>query len=135
MVQNNNRSAAYQYLFREVVVEYNFYCTFTNDASIEYLLNPFAYNEDLMDLEDKLKDRVNELLLINLSDNHYKIIKLHLEDFTQIEISKQITLKVNQSSIHNSIKVIVKKMRAICSNDTICKQLLFEMNELRELRF
>lgn len=146
MEKRKNRSDHYQHLLLETACSNEMMESFSESDSIYSRLNPFAYNEDLLDLEDQLKEQfwriVNELL----TPRQRAVLKLASEGYTQMEIAKK--LKVNQSSITKSLNGNVdykngkkvyggsrKKILKIIENDPKIKEILEKMKELRELKW
>jgi predicted DNA-binding protein YlxM (UPF0122 family) len=116
---------------------------FSNQDAIYNRLNPFAYNEDLMDLEDQLKIEFWRIVE-TLTDRQKEVIRLYADGYTQMEIAKK--LKVNQSSITKSLNGNVdykdkskkkiyggasKRLRRIIDTDNRIKNILDRINEVR----
>jgi DNA-binding CsgD family transcriptional regulator len=115
---------------------------FCNEDSIYNRLNPFEYNEDLMDLEDQLKKEFWRVVDTLLTPRQREVIRLYADGYTQMEIAKM--LNVNQSSITKSLNGNVdykngkkiyggarKKIRKIIENDEKIKEILDKMVEAR----
>lgn len=141
-----NRSDKYQYLLLETVCSNDMMESFANEESIYKRLNPFAYSEEILELEDQLKVEfwriVNELL----TPRQREVIRLYADGYTQMEIAKM--LNVNQSSITKSLNGNVdykngkkiyggarKKMKKIIENDKKIKEILQKIAELRDDTF
>jgi DNA-binding CsgD family transcriptional regulator len=119
---------------------------FCNEDSIYNRLNPFEYNEDLMELEDQLKKEFWRVVDTLLTSRQREVIRLYADGYTQMEIAKM--LDVNQSSITKSLNGNVdykngkkvyggarKKIRKIIESDEKIKSLLKQMNEIRESKW
>jgi len=142
------RSDKYQQIFHETYAGDEFLATFNNTQSLSGLLNPFEYNEEVLDLEDELKRKFWAIAELVLTENQKKIIKLKCDGYTQVEIAK--ILDLNQSSICKCIQGnvdysvkgkpkiyggAVKKLRKLVLKNTEIKELLDRINELKEERF
>jgi len=141
--RRRNRSDSYQFVLLETVVSNDMMESFANEDSIYSKLNPFAYNEDLMDLEDQLKKEFWRVVNTLLTPRQREVIRLYADGKTQMEIAKQ--LNVNQSSITKSLNGNVdykngkkiyggarKKIRKIVESDEVIKGILDRMMEIRE---
>jgi DNA-binding CsgD family transcriptional regulator len=146
MEKRKNRSDKYQYLLLETACSNDMMEAFSNDDSIYHRLNPFAYNEELLDLEDQLKQEFWRVVDDLLTPRQKAVLKLASEGYTQMEIAKK--LKVNQSSITKSLNGNVdykngrrvyggskKKILKIIENDEKIKDILNKMRELRESKW
>lgn len=115
---------------------------FSNEDSICHRLNPFEYNEELLDLEDQLKVEFWRIVNTLLTPRQKEVIKLYADGYTQMEIAKM--LNVNQSSITKSLNGNVdykngkkvyggakKKINKIIENDVKIKEILTKMATLR----
>lgn len=97
-----NRSDKYQHIYFECSVANDVLDIFSNDDSIhDRLCGPYAYNEELLDLQDQLKKEFWRIVDGCLTERQAEVIKLYADGYTQMEIAK--TLKVNQSSIAKNI--------------------------------
>jgi DNA-binding CsgD family transcriptional regulator len=143
MNKRQNRSDRYQWILLETVCSNDMMEAFSNDDSISARLNPFQYNEDLMDLEDQLKVEFWRVVDTLLTDRQREVIRLYADGYTQMEIAKM--LNVNQSSITKSLNGNVdykngkrvyggarKKIRKIIENDERIKEILQKISEVRE---
>ena len=146
MEKRKNRSDHYQYILLETVCSNDMMEAFSNDDSISARLNPFQYNEDLLDLEDQLKKEFWRVINTLLTPRQKEVIKLYSDGYTQMEIAKM--LNVNQSSITKSLNGNVdykngkrvyggakKKIKKIIENDERIKEILNKMSDLREERW
>ena len=115
---------------------------------MSYRLQPFDYNEKLLDLREELKFRMWELIEIGVTERQKEVLKLYVSGLTQNEMAKQ--LGINQTSIHkilagnisykeNSFKTkkvryggVIKKVRKLCKDDPAIQKILKEISELCE---
>jgi DNA-binding CsgD family transcriptional regulator len=146
MEKRKNRSDKYQWVLLETVCSNDMMEAFCNEDSIYNRLNPFEYNEDLMELEDQLKKEFWRVVDTLLTSRQREVIRLYADGYTQMEIAKM--LDVNQSSITKSLNGNVdykngkkvyggarKKIRKIIESDEKIKSLLKQMNEIRESKW
>lgn len=143
MERRKNRSDKYQWVLLETVCSNDMLESFCNEDSISARLNPFEYNEDLMELEEQLKKEFWRVVDTLLTPRQREVIRLYADGYTQMEIAKM--LNVNQSSITKSLNGNVdykngkkiyggarKKIRKIIENDDRIKEILSEMQACRE---
>jgi predicted transcriptional regulator len=143
MEKRKNRSDSYQYLLLETVCSNDMMESFCNADSISARLNPFQYNEDLIDLEEQLKKEFWKIVDNLLTPRQREVIRLYADGYTQMEIAK--ILNINQSSITKSLNGNVdykngkkiyggarKKIRKIIENHEKIKSILKQMAEVRE---
>lgn len=143
MERRRNRSEKYQWVLLETVCSNDMMEVFSNSDGISYRLNPFQYDEKLIELEEQLKVEFWRVVNTLLTDRQKQVIKLYADGYTQIEIAKM--LGVNQSSITKSLNGNVdykngkkvyggakKKIEKIIQNDQKIKDILNKMNEIRE---
>lgn len=141
--KRQNRSDKYQYLLLETVVSNEMLEAFSNEESIYKRLNPFAYNEEIMELEDELKHEFWRIVETLLTTRQREVIRLYSDGYTQMEIAKM--LNVNQSSITKSLNGNVdykngkkiyggskKKLLRIIQNDSKIKDILRRIQDLRD---
>jgi hypothetical protein len=100
MEKRDNRSNHYQHLFAESSYSNEMMEAFSNEFSLYNRLNPFEYNEDLMDLEEQLRKEFWRIV-DTLTERQRTVIRLSASGMTQMEIAKE--LNVNQSSITKCI--------------------------------
>lgn len=116
---------------------------FCNEDSISARLNPFEYNEELIELEEQLKKEFWRVVDTLLTPRQREVIRLYADGYTQMEIAKM--LNVNQSSITKSLNGNVdykngkkvyggarKKIRKIIESDEKIKDILKRMSDCRE---
>lgn len=143
MEKRRNRSDKYQYILLETVCSNDMMEAFSNEESIYKRLNPFSYNEEIMNLEDELKLEFWRIVETLLTPRQREVIRLYSDGYTQMEIAKM--LNVNQSSITKSLNGNVdykngkkiyggakKKLNKIIQNDTKIKDILRRIQELRD---
>lgn len=143
MEKRSNRSDKYQWVLLETVCSNDMMEAFSNDDSISSRLNPFQYNEDLLDLEDQLKIEFWRVVDTLLTPRQREVIRLYADGYTQMEIAKM--LNVNQSSITKSLNGNVdykngkkvyggarKKIKKIIEGDEKIREILKKMSDLRE---
>ena len=99
--RRSQRSDKYQYLLLETVCSAEMMEAFCNEDSISARLNPFDYNEHLIDLQEQLKVEFWRVVNSQLTKRQRDVITLYAEGYTQMEIAK--ILNVNQSSITKSL--------------------------------
>mgnify|MGYP003478373584 FL=1 len=143
-MSRKTRSQAYQYKFAEIATTGEFLESFSNSSSLGSSLNPFHYDEKVLELEDKLKEKIFLLCESILTENQKNIFKLTRSGLTQIEIAKK--LNINQSSVtkclygnidytHGKPRVYggcLQKIKKYISKNIEIQELLNELLELRE---
>lgn len=142
-----SRSDKYQYLILEIQFDNEILASFSNNNSISGYLNPFKYDEEVLDLQDKLKERFWLLAEKSLTPLQFNVMKMLNDGYTQQEIAN--SLNVNQSSICKCIKGNTsyspgkeakmyggyqKKLKRVVTEDKEIMDLLNQINELREER-
>ena len=143
MERRKNRSDKYQWVLLETVCSNDMLESFCNEDSITARLNPFEYNEGLLELEDQLKKEFWRVVDTLLTPRQKEVIRLYADGYTQMEIAKM--LNVNQSSITKSLNGNVdykngkkvyggarKKIRKIIENDDKIKSILAQMQAARD---
>src|SRR5271170_434730 len=143
MERRKNRSDHYQYILLETVCSNDMMEAFCNEDSISARLNPFEYDEDLIELEDQLKKEFWRVVDTLLTSRQREVIRLYADGYTQMEIAKM--LNVNQSSITKSLNGNVdykngkkiyggakKKINKIIQNDEKITEILRKIAEVRE---
>lgn len=146
MNKRQNRSDRYQWVLLETVCSNDMMEAFCNEDSISARLNPFEYNEDLIELEEQLKKEFWRVVDTLLTSRQREVIRLYADGYTQMEIAKM--LNVNQSSITKSLNGNVdykngkkiyggarKKIRKIIENDDKIKDILAKMAECRDSKW
>src|SRR5271169_1661611 len=143
MNKRQNRSDKYQWILLETVCSNDMMEAFCNEDSISARLNPFEYNENLIELEEQLKKEFWRVVDTLLTPRQKQVIRLYADGYTQMEIAKM--LNVNQSSITKSLNGNVdykngkkiyggarKKIKKIIEMDDKIKDILQKMQECRE---
>lgn len=143
MNKRQNRSDRYQWVLLETVCSNDMMEAFCNEDSIYNKLNPFEYNENLIELEEQLKKEFWRVVDTLLTPRQREVIRLYADGYTQMEIAKM--LNVNQSSITKSLNGNVdykngkkiyggarKKIRKIIENDDKIKSILIKIQEERD---
>jgi predicted DNA-binding protein YlxM (UPF0122 family) len=147
-IKRPNRSDHYQVFFHEFICSSEMMESFCNEDSISARLNPFEYNESLLELEDRLKQEFWRVVDSLLTSRQKEVIHLYADGYTQMEIAKM--LKVNQSSITKSIngnvdyKNIIdgkgkktvyggtkRKLKKIIEMDDKIQEILAQISEIR----
>jgi predicted DNA-binding protein YlxM (UPF0122 family) len=95
--KRSTRSSKYQHLLVEKAYSNDMMESFCTEDSIQARLNPFEYNEELLDLEDELKKEFWRVVDTLLTPRQKEVIKYMADGYTQMEIAK--VLNVNQSSV------------------------------------
>lgn len=145
-----NRSDRYQWMLLETTVTSEMMESFCNDESIQSRLNPFEYNENLIELEEQLKKEFWRIVNTQLTKRQKEVMRLYAEGLTQMEIAK--LLNVNQSSVTKSIngnvdyknckdgkgngnKIVYggtkKKLRKLIETDGKIQDILADIAEVR----
>lgn len=143
--RKKNRSDHYQWVLLESPCSPEM-LTEAADADSFSQLNPFSYNEELLDLKDQLKAAFWRIIENSLTDRQKEVIKLYSQGHTQTEIAKM--LNVNQSSITKSIngncdyrngrKIYggaLKKIKKIADKDPEVLEILKKISELSSDQF
>ena len=142
--KKQTRSGKYQHVIMETPVSDDFLCSFSNNKSIGAHLNPFQYDERLLELRDQLYKRTLEILHEYGTERQQQLFTLYyIEGKTQEEIAK--LLDCNQSSVTKGLhgntdykygKAIYggleKKLKRLTQKDPTCQAILKQMDEIRE---
>lgn len=99
--RTGNRSNSYQWILLECPCSPEMLAEISDGDGVMSQLNPWKYNEELLDLKDQLKVEMWRLIDTQLTPRQKEVIHLWVEGLTQTEIAKK--LGVNQSSITKSI--------------------------------
>jgi DNA-directed RNA polymerase specialized sigma subunit len=144
MAEKVNRSAHYQSIFNEKSFSHEMLDTFANEESVYKRLNPYSYDERVLELQDQLQTEFWRLLEENLTDRQLEIVNLLKKGKTQQEVAK--ALGINQSSITKSIHGnvdyskkdksvyggIAAKMQRILEKDKRIQEIFRQIAELRD---
>lgn len=98
--RTKNRSDSYQWVLIESACSPEMLAEFADSESISSKLNPFGYNEEFFDLQDRLKAAFWRIVNTQLTKRQREVIVLYTQGFTQIEIAKK--LNVNQCFKENT---------------------------------
>ena len=150
--RTTNRSNGYQSNLLELCVNPFVIADLSLAQGMSYRLQPFNYNEKLMDLREELKARMWQIIDAGVTERQKEVLKLYVMGFTQNEMAKQ--LGINQTSIHkilsgninykaksstykeqskkNRYGGVIKKVRKLCREDGIIQSILQEIAELCE---
>jgi len=139
--RTKNRSDHYQPIICEAPCSPEMLTEVADGDGISTQLNPFNYNEELIELRDQLKAAMWRLIEEELTDRQAEVIKLYALGKTQTEIAKQ--LGINQSSITKSLRGncdyrngkkvyggAQKKLRKIADKDSEIKEILNRISEI-----
>lgn len=142
MEKRPNRSDQYQHLFSEIMYSHEMLSGFSNHEGISSRLCPYQYDEQLLDLQDRLKDEFWRVVKESLSERQGEIIRLiGKEGKTQAEAGK--ALQINQSSVNKQIlgssskdglvnNGSYSKLREAVFADPIIISILAKIEELQE---
>ena len=138
-----NRSDKYQHVLLESPCAPDVLTEFSDARGIGGMLNYAEYNEELYDLQDKLRAAFWRIIKTKLTKRQCEVIQLYADGYTQTEIAK--ILNVNQSSITKSINGncdyrngrriyggAKKKLRKIAATDPEIKDILCKIAEIQE---
>ncbi len=140
--RTKNRSDHYQHLILESSCSSEMLADFAETDSIYSKLNPFGYNEELLELKDQLKVELWRVINTQLTARQKEVITLYAQGLTQIEIAKR--LNVNQSSVTKSLHGNIdyrngrrvyggakKKLKRIADKDEVIQGILKRIAELQ----
>jgi len=99
--RTKNRSDSYQHVLLEQPCSPEMMTEVADSKGISAQLNPFGYNEEILELQDQLKAAFWRLVDTGLTKRQAEVVKLYSQGRTQTEIAK--LLSVNQSSITKSL--------------------------------
>jgi predicted DNA-binding protein YlxM (UPF0122 family) len=138
-----NRSDRYQHVLVEASCSPDMLAEFSDARGIAGIINMSSYDEELFDLQDRLRVELWRIIRTKLTKRQCEVIELYAQGLTQIEIAKK--LNVNQSSITKSIngncdyrngkKVYggaKKKLRRLAGQDPKVQEILKKIAELQE---
>lgn len=142
--RTKNRSDRYQWVLIESPCSPEMLTEFSDSNDIVGQLNPFAYNEEELELKDKLKECFWRLVNTKLTERQREVITLYCQKYTQTEIAKK--LNVNQSSITKSINGnsdyrknekktyggTIKKLKKLSEQDDEIKAIISRLSEISE---
>jgi DNA-binding CsgD family transcriptional regulator len=141
--RTKNRSDYYQHILVECSCAPDVLTKVSDSDGIGARLNPYGYNEEILDLKDQLKVAFWRIVDTKLTSRQRKVIHLYAEGLTQTEIAKK--LNVNQSSItkcingncdyRNGKKIYGgarKKLQKFAEQDSEVQEILSRIAELQE---
>ena len=99
--RSKNRSDSYQHVLLESPCSPEMLTEVADADGIGAQLNPWGYNEELLDLKEQLRKEFWRVVNTQLTKRQKDVISLYFDGYTQTEIAK--ILGVNQSSITKSI--------------------------------
>lgn len=141
--RNKNRSDSYQYILIESPCSPDILTEVADAEGVHSRLNAFGYNEELLDLKEKLKEEFWRLVDENLTERQVEVLHLVAVGKTQTEIAKK--LGVNQSSITKSINGncdyrsdkgkrsyggSLKRISKLVATDKVIQQILNRIQEI-----
>lgn len=139
--RTKNRSDHYQNVICEAPCSPDMLTEVADADGIGAQLNPFGYNEELLELKEVLKEHMWRIIKGGLTKRQSEVIELYAQGLTQTEIAK--LLNVNQSSITKSVngncdyrngrKVYggaKKKLRKIAEKDEDIQKILDRIGEI-----
>lgn len=137
------RSQGYQYLIVECLVGDTVWNSFTNQDAIAFCLNPWKYDERLVNLQDQLKDETWKMAAEICTERQWLCLTMYCQGMTQCEIAK--ALGVNQSSVVKSLKGnvdyrngkktyggITKKLKKAAEKNEVIQAILAQITEIQE---
>lgn len=141
------RANKYQWKINEIPFDYNSLIKYNNSHSLNYLIDPYIYKEQMFILQDQLLERVMLLAEQYLTDKQFKFIKLYyIDNLTQVEIAK--IMNVIQNTVSKSIIGVkdsqggkmkrygaLNKLRQIVMKDQRIINILQEMDDLKEEKY
>lgn len=99
--RTKNRSDRYQWALVETPCSPEMLVEVADSEGINAALNPFGYNEELLELKEQLRQAFWRMVNTKLTKRQREVIILYCDGYTQTEIANH--LNVNQSSITKSI--------------------------------
>ena len=142
------RSSSYQWKVVEIPFDFTppanqdqAHYQFGNDRSLSARLDPYAYNEQYLDLKDDLTDRFWKIAKDVLTPIQLNVVTMYASGKTQSEIAKE--LNRSQSSVNHNIYGsprktgitdggALKKLKKAVLEDSIIQDIIQRMKELRE---
>ena len=143
MSKSPRKSKRYQHKIVEIGFDSAKLSNFSVDRGIGEILASNSYSDEIIELREKL---LNELYdIINgdyLTSHQKKILMMRLMGKTQNEIADH--LGITQSAVHKAMHGnidyknnkkryggIIKKLKKICTNNEVIKDILIKMEEVR----
>lgn len=142
----SSRADKYQYLIREIPWDDTALSWFQNQDGINGKLSPFQYNENILELKDKLVKRVYRLARSVCTDRQFSILQMMVDGYTQVEMAEKlglgqstITKTIHGTQIYdqNGIATIrhggfMKKIKKAVQEDSEVRNILDDINELQK---
>jgi len=141
--RRRNKSEHYQWTILERSINPFILSDLSSAQGMSYRLQPFSYDEKLLELQDELNARMWEIIEKGLTERQKQVIKLSMQEFTQNEIAKM--LGINQTSVHKVVKGNIdykngkkryggayKKITKLCAVDPEIQRILKEIAEVCE---
>jgi DNA-binding CsgD family transcriptional regulator len=139
--RTKNRSDRYQWALVETPCSPEMMVEVADSEGISATINPFGYNEELLELKEKLRLAFWRIVNTKLTKRQREVIILYCDGYTQTEIADHIN--VNQSSITKSMNGNCdykngrrsyggskKKISKIAAADQEIKEILAKIAEL-----
>lgn len=140
--RTKNRSDAYQFVLLEQPCSPEMMTEVADAKGMGAMLNPFGYNEEILDLQDQLKAAFWRLVDMGLTKRQAEVVRLYSQGKTQTEIAK--LLSVNQSSITKSLNGntsyeqhdkrsyggSIKKLRKLAMKDDEILEIIDKISDL-----
>jgi len=147
--RESNRSSSYQNILLELATSPFVLNDLSSAQGMTYKMRCELGDEKYLDLRERLKARVFELVDIGLTERQKQVLKLSMLGLTQNEIAKQ--LGINQTSVHKVLRGNIdyssvsadkvsykryggtyKKLIKLCKQDEQIQLILQEMRDLAE---
>jgi predicted DNA-binding protein YlxM (UPF0122 family) len=154
--RTTNRSNAYQPNLLEISVNPNILGDLSSAQGMTFKMQPFDYNEQLLDLKEELKKRMWEIIEKGVTKRQIEVLKLYIQGYTQSECAQ--LLNINQTSIHKILQGnldyrskndennrayrlkknkrryggVIKKIRRLCKEDPTIQRILNDIAEICE---
>ncbi len=141
--RTKNRSDSYQHVLLESPCSPEMLMEVCDADGIGAQLNPFGYNDELIELKEKLKVEFWRVVDSELTERQKEVLHLYAQGLTQTEIAK--LLGVNQSSVTKSLhgntdyrngKRVYggakKKIRKIIEKDSEIQKILLRISEIAD---
>ena len=143
MGKKTRKSKRYQHKIVEIGFEAIKLNNFSADRGISTILASNSYSEEILDLREKLLTELYDIINGDYLTSHQKkILMMRLMGKTQNEIAEH--LGITQSAVHKAMHGnidyknnkkryggIIKKLKKICTNNEVIKDILIKMEEAR----
>lgn len=145
-MDKSTQSQKYQYQILEIPVHDDILNLKANQDSLSYWLNPFVYDERILEIKDQVIKLFWKLAKQHLTKQQYKVLKYTSQGLTQLEVAAKLKLPNNShvskslmgNHIYKNGKCIamhggsIKKMKNIINNNPKMQVLLNKMQEIQE---